>query len=126
MLYLQEPEQNLRKTSIPNMVKILLQLERIQTWHLLFTLDISNKTPCSRIPFDKLTVAELVNKFSSLWNPKVYSLIHIHPLLVRILSQMNPVLTLSSYFVNMHFNNILQPTPTLSYFQAVSFYMNKH
>jgi hypothetical protein len=42
-----------------------------------------------------------------LWNPKIYYRIHIFPPPVSILSRLNPVHTLKSYFLKIHFNIVL-------------------
>ena len=52
------------------------------------------------------------------WNLKAHCCIHKNPPLVTILSQMNAVHTIQSYFCNIHFNIILQFTLVL---KVVSF-----
>jgi hypothetical protein len=46
----------------------------------------------------------------TLWNPKFLHCVRKNPLLVHILSQLNPFHTTSFYFFNNNFNNILPPT----------------
>ena len=51
---------------------------------------------------------------SNLWNQKVHCHFHDSPPTVPILGQNNPIHTLQSYFLKMHFNIILPAMPTSS------------
>jgi hypothetical protein len=44
------------------------------------------------------------------WNSKVHYRVHKNPLLNDLLSQLNVVYVLISYFLHIHFNNILLST----------------
>jgi hypothetical protein len=44
-----------------------------------------------------------------LWNPKVQYLVHKNPLLIPVLSQINPVHTTQSYLSKVHSNIMLPP-----------------
>jgi hypothetical protein len=61
--------------------------------------------PCSTVLLGKPKALHIL---PILGNTKVNCHIHRGPPWVRIFSQINP-----SYFVNIHFNNILQSTPSL-------------
>jgi hypothetical protein len=50
---------------------------------------------------------------SILWNHKVHSRVHNSPLLVSILTQINPVHTIPSYLPRTHFN-IMHPPVSCS------------
>jgi hypothetical protein len=55
----------------------------------------------------KLIVAQLVKKYHTYWNLKIYCRIHSRPPLDPILSQLNPVHTLSPYTFKIHLDLII-------------------
>ena len=69
-------------------------------------------TPCSTVLLEKLTGFQLVKKFPALYGTsKVHNHIHKCPLPAPILSQLDPVHTPTSQFLNIHLNIILPSTP---------------
>jgi hypothetical protein len=69
--------------------------------------------PWRSVLLGKLTVTELVKKFSAFCgNPKVHCRVQKITALDPILRQMNPANTLTSKFFKIHFNNILPTTFT--------------
>jgi hypothetical protein len=58
-------------------------------------------TAWSRVLFEKLTVVQLVKKFLSFYGNRRYVHVDRRPPPVLLLSQINPVYTLSSVFVKL-------------------------
>jgi hypothetical protein len=68
-------------------------------------------TPWSRVVSYKLAVVQLVNKFPVLYGIRKFITVFKSPPMVTVLSQMNPVNIITSYFLKIHFNIVLLSTP---------------
>ena len=60
-----------------------------------------------------------------LWNPKFQYCIHNNPTLVHVLSQINAINALPSYFLKIHFNIILPPMPRSSKLSLYFMFLTK-
>jgi hypothetical protein len=64
-------------------------------------------TPCSRVIWGTYSCSADQETFRRLCNPKVHYRVHKSPQPIPVLSQMNPVHTLTPYFLKIHFIIVL-------------------
>jgi hypothetical protein len=99
-------------------------------WRVVFRKETSVENRCNNRPINSANSEASTVQYSTaqysyskevlrtLRIPKVCYRVHRSPPLVSTLSQMNPVRSLPSYFLKVHFNNILRSTSIL---EIVSF-----